>query len=212
MNLFFQKRFPEENMTINLFSFFVKIGDIVVKIQRVGSCFICVGKTFWDSVSFTQNLLIFFWVGFRWDGLQGPEMGGMDPSQTPTKGFVWHIMTSVPKWKVKNHLIFILKDSYRFFHLEERESFTAIASTSGAVPVPVVLSAKTQRLQTILEIDSVNCGVKSLCWGVHSIVHLNVQIQNMERIHFQKKMHCITLCKWSWLTLVTSLLFAFYGF
>ena len=128
MNLFFQKRFPEENMTINFFSFFVKIGDVVVKIQRVGSCFICVGKTFWDSVSFTQNLLIFFWVGFRWDGLQGPEMGGMDPSQTPTKGFVWHIMTSVPKWKVKNHLIFILKDSYRFFHLEERESFPQFSS------------------------------------------------------------------------------------
>ena len=85
MNLFFQKRFPEENMTINLFSFFVKIGDIVVKIQRVGSCFICVGKTFWDSVSFTQNLLIFFWVGFRWDGLQGPEMGGMDPTSCHPK-------------------------------------------------------------------------------------------------------------------------------
>ena len=71
-----------------------------------------------------------------------------------------HIMTSVPKWKVRNHLIFILKDAYRFLHLEERESFTmvAIASTSGAVPV--VLSAKTQQKQTILEIDSVNCSVK----------------------------------------------------
>ena len=44
----------------------------------------------------------------------------------------------------------------------------------------VVLSAKTQRKQTILEIDSINCGVKWLCWGVQSIVHLNVQIQNME--------------------------------
>ena len=46
-------------------------------------------------------------------------------------------MTSVPKWKVRNHLIFILKDAYRFLHLEERESFTmiAIASPSGAVPV-----------------------------------------------------------------------------
>ena len=29
---------------------------------------------------------------------------------------------------------------------------------------------------------------------------------------FLMKSHCITLCKWSWLTLVTSLLFAFYGF
>ena len=44
----------------------------------------------------------------------------------------------------------------------------------------MVLSAKTQQKQTILEIDSINCGVKWLCWGVQSIVHLNVQIQNME--------------------------------
>ena len=30
--------------------------------------------------SFTVHLLIFFWVGFRWDGHYGPEMGGMDPT------------------------------------------------------------------------------------------------------------------------------------
>ena len=30
--------------------------------------------------SCTLHLPIFFWVGFRWDGLQGPEMGGMDPT------------------------------------------------------------------------------------------------------------------------------------
>ena len=30
--------------------------------------------------SFTVHLPIFFWVGFRWDGHQGPEMDGMDPA------------------------------------------------------------------------------------------------------------------------------------
>ena len=30
--------------------------------------------------SFTVHLPIFFLVGFRWDGNQGPEMGGMDPT------------------------------------------------------------------------------------------------------------------------------------
>ena len=30
--------------------------------------------------SFTVHLQIFFWVGFRWDGHYGPEMGGMDPT------------------------------------------------------------------------------------------------------------------------------------
>ena len=30
--------------------------------------------------SFTVHLLIFFWVGFRWDGHYGPKMGGMDPT------------------------------------------------------------------------------------------------------------------------------------
>ena len=33
-----------------------------------------------DGGSFTVHLLIFFWVGFRWDGHYGPEMGGMDPT------------------------------------------------------------------------------------------------------------------------------------
>ena len=28
----------------------------------------------------TVHLPIFFWVGFRWDGHYGPEMGGMDPT------------------------------------------------------------------------------------------------------------------------------------
>ena len=32
----------------------------------------------WGSL--TVHLLIFFWVGFRWDGHYGPEMGGMDPT------------------------------------------------------------------------------------------------------------------------------------
>ena len=58
---------------------------VIVKVER------CATKTAWrvilselsldfDGGSFTVHLLIFFWVGFRWDGHYGPEMGGMDPN------------------------------------------------------------------------------------------------------------------------------------
>ena len=32
------------------------------------------------SAVLQYSLLIFIWVGFRWDGHYGPEMGGMDPN------------------------------------------------------------------------------------------------------------------------------------
>ena len=40
--------------------------------------FACVAYT--HNGSFIVRLLIFFWVGFRWDGHYGPDMGGMDPT------------------------------------------------------------------------------------------------------------------------------------
>ena len=46
-----------------------RVQNVVFAVEHQGGVEIC--------SSFTVHLLLFFWVGFRWDDNQGPEMGGM---------------------------------------------------------------------------------------------------------------------------------------
>ena len=73
------------------------------------------------------------WTWNRWDGSH------LLPSQTPTNQpsrFFWHIITSVPKWKVQNHLKFLFKDVFKnyvlnhFLNWKERESCSSTDATS----------------------------------------------------------------------------------
>ena len=81
--------------------------------------------------SFTVHLLIFFWVGFRWDGHYGPEMGGMDPTYRHPKHFLTHhyIRTEMeslksPKNVFKNYVL------NHFLNWKERESCSSADATS----------------------------------------------------------------------------------
>ena len=66
-------------------------------------------------------------------------MGGMDPTcrhPKPRPTICWHIITSVPKWKVQNHLEFLFKDVFKnyvlnhFLNWKERESCSSTDATS----------------------------------------------------------------------------------
>ena len=69
------------------------------------------------------------WVGWI------PPVAIPNPDQ-PTLAIFWHIITSVPKWKVQNHLKFLFKDVFKnyvlnhFLNWKERESCSSADATS----------------------------------------------------------------------------------
>ena len=69
------------------------------------------------------------WVGWI------PPVAIPNPDQ-PTLAIFWHIITSVPKWKVQNHLKFLFKDVFKnyvlnhFLNWKERESCSSTDATS----------------------------------------------------------------------------------
>ena len=69
------------------------------------------------------------WVGWI------PPVAIPNPDQ-PTLAIFWHIITSVPKWKVQNHLEFLFKDVFKnyvlnhFLNWKERESCSSADATS----------------------------------------------------------------------------------
>ena len=68
--------------------------------------------------SFIVHVPIFFWVGYRWDGHYGwiPPVAIPNPDQ-PTIVNFWHIITSVPRWKVRNNIEFLFKDVFKNYVL-----------------------------------------------------------------------------------------------
>ena len=87
--------------------------------------------------SFIVHVPIFFWVGYRWDGHYGwiPPVAIPNPDQ-PTIVNFWHIITSVPRWKVRNNIEFLFKDVFKnyvlnhFLYWKERESCRSTDATS----------------------------------------------------------------------------------